>query len=470
MTLESSRDPLIVDWEPNDPDRPLNWTRASKWRNISIVSLITLLTPLASSMIAPAVIPLMHEFHSTNSIIASFVVSIYIVGYAVGPLVLAPLSEMYGRLYLYHVNNVLFVIWTVACALAPNIPAMLIFRLMCGLAGSCSLTIGGGTITDVFVQQERGLAMSLFSMGPILGPIVGPVGGGFLAEAAGWRWIFWLLAIAAGVVTLIAFVFLRETYEPAILEKRARRLRKETGNMAIRSKQTNSKPKAEVFKQALIRPTKMLFMSPIVAIMSIYVALIYSYLYFFFTTLSQVFEEQYHWGSDVVGLSFLGLGVGSIIGVCVFGAISDKILKRLSAGGEMKPEYRLPPLLIGTICIPTGFIWYGWTAEKRVHWIAPIIGTGFVGIGQIATFMPVVTYLIDSFPHQAASVVAANTVLRSLGGAFIPLAGPSLFDALGLGWGNSLLGFIALLMIPITLLTYKYGEKIRTHPRFQVEF
>ena len=270
-------------------------------------------------------------------------------------------------------------------------------------------------------------------------------------------------------MTIVALLLLRETYEPVLLEKRAQKLRKETGNTSIRSRKELPYPKATIFKRALIRPTKLLLKSPIVAIMSIYVALIYSYLYLFFTTLSSVFMEQYHWRQSVTGLAFIGLGVGSMIGNFAFGAVSDRILKRLAAGGEMKPEYRLPPLLIACLLTPIGFLWYGWTVDKKVHYIVPIIGTVFVGLGQIGTFMPVLTYLIDTFPQYAASVIAANTILRSLAGAFLPLAGPPLFSALGLGWGNTLLGCLALLMAPVTLALYKYGERIRTNPKMQVE-
>ncbi|KAH7396290.1 putative MFS multidrug transporter [Pyrenochaeta sp. MPI-SDFR-AT-0127] len=462
----------LVDWTgPDDPDRPINWARSKKWRNVLVVSLITFTTPLASSMIAPAVPLLMEEFKSTNSIIASFIVSIYVVGYAVGPLLLGPLSEIFGRLWLYHINNVLFVIWSMGCALAPNVPGMLMFRLLSGLAGSCALTIGGGTIVDLFVQEDRGRAMALFSFGPILGPIIGPIGGGFLAEAEGWRWVFWLLTIISGGIAIVGFLCLSETYERTILEKRAAKLRKSTGNPNIHSKLALPISTGEIFKRAIIRPFKLLFLSPIVAIMSIYVALVYAYLYFFFTTMSTVFRDQYQWKNEILGLAFTGLGVGSIISVIFFALVSDRLLKHLAekSGGERKPEYRLPPLLISCVTIPIGLIWYGWTAQKRLHWILPLIGTGFVGVGQIATFMPVVTYLIDSFPEYAASVSAANTVLRSLGGAFIPLAGPPLYDALGLGWANSLLGFIAMGMIPVTIGLYKYGERIRTNPKFQVK-
>ncbi len=112
-------------------------------------------------------------------------------------------------------------------------------------------------------------------------------------------------------------------------------------------------------------------------------------------------------------------------------------------GGERKPEYRFPGMIIGGALIPIGLFWYGWSAQARIHYIMPIIGTGFVGAGLLGTFMPVGTYLVDAFTVYAASAMAANTVLRSLMGAFLPLAGPKMYSALGLGWGNSLRKFAA---------------------------
>jgi multidrug resistance protein len=190
-------DPNVVDWDgPNDPEKALNWTDKKKWGNIAIISIVTLLTPLASSMVAPATPLIMRDFHTSDATVASFVVSIYILGYALGPLFLAPLSEVYGRLPIYHICNAQFIIWTIACALSPSIGSLLFFRLMAGIAGSCPLTIGGGSIADLIVQEKRGGAMALFALGPLLGPVIGPVAGGYLAEAAGWSWIFWLIAIA----------------------------------------------------------------------------------------------------------------------------------------------------------------------------------------------------------------------------------------------------------------------------------
>lgn len=191
-------DSNTVYWEAgeHDPARPLNWSNGKKWWNLSFVSLFTFLTPLASSMIAPGMDPIIRDFDSSNQTISAFIVSIYILGYSVGPLLLAPLSEMHGRLAIYHTSNIMYCLWTMACALSPNVGSLLVFRFLAGVAGSCPLTLGAGTITDLIVTEKRGTAIAIFSLGPMLGPCVGPVMGGYLAASAGWRWIFWVLTIA----------------------------------------------------------------------------------------------------------------------------------------------------------------------------------------------------------------------------------------------------------------------------------
>lgn len=284
---------------------------------------------------------------------------------------IAPLSEMYGRMPVYHTCNILFVIWNLACTVAPtnSIGALLVFRLLAGIAGSCPITIFAGSIADVFKQEQRGAAMAICAMGPLIGPVVGPVAGGFLGEAEGWRWVFGVITIAAGATAIGSITFQRETYEPILLARLTEKLKKETNNPNLQSKLDNGLTKAEMLKRALIRPTKMLIKSPIVLSLSIYIAVIYGYLYLLFTTLTPVYEGVYHFGAGPVGLVFLGIGIGSFIGLVSFGIASDRLLKHLTAKsgtGEMKPEYRLPPLLPGCLLIPVGLFWYGWSVEKHV--------------------------------------------------------------------------------------------------------
>jgi len=413
----------------------------------------------------------MATFHISSNILAGLVVSIYILGFAIGPLIIAPMSELYGRYLIYNVCNLTFIIFTVACALSTSIGMLIAFRVLAGMAGAAPLTIGGGTIADIFPLQQRAAAMAIWSLGPLLGPVLGPIAGGFLVEAKGWRWVFWIIAIFAGAFSILFFFVGRETYHPTILARKTARLRKETGNPNLRSKLDSDLPPKEVVIRSIVRPMKMLFFSPIVLLMAIYVAINYGIMYLFFTTMTFVFEGQYHFSSGSVGLSYLGIGIGLMVGMGYVGRASDVYIKRAQAKGAATPENRLElPLTVpGAVLLPIGVFIYGWTTDKHVHWIVPIIGTAFVGLGNLTGMMTIQTYLVDAFTVHAASAIAANTVLRSVFGAFLPLAGLDMFDALGLGWGNSLLGFIALAMIPVPVFFRLRGERIRTNPRFQVQ-
>jgi multidrug resistance protein len=194
---EDTQDANIVDWDgPDDPENPMNWSSLLRWTHIMLVSAVNFLTGLASSMFAPGVPALMKEFHSTNSSLASFVVTIFVLGLAMGPILFAPLSEIYGRLYVQHAGLIGFFIFTIACAVSSNLNMLIGFRLLQGMFGSVPLTNAGAIIADMVRQEVRGFAMAMFTLGVLLGPVVGPVSGGFLSSAMGWRWVFWVVAMA----------------------------------------------------------------------------------------------------------------------------------------------------------------------------------------------------------------------------------------------------------------------------------
>ncbi|KAF8859924.1 MFS general substrate transporter [Acephala macrosclerotiorum] len=467
---EKNEDSNIVNWDGlDDPGMALNWSARKKWTTILILATLTLLTPFASSMFAPSVSMVMQEFHSDNETIGTLVVSIYLLGYAFGPLFIAPLSEMYGRLPVYHGCMTLFILFNVACAKSTNFPMLIVFRVLTGTAGAGPLTLGPGSIADMYRQEERGKIMAIWTLPILLGPTIGPIAGGYLSESLGWRWDFWFLIIT-GAVFMLSLLFLRETSPLILLERRAARLRKSTGNQNLQSALKPHLSPRQNFLTSIIRPTKMLIFSPIILGLSILTAVIYGVVYLLFTTMSSVFEENFNIPTENVGLMYLGMGSGQILGVTIFGFVSDKILRKLSSknGGEMKPEYRLPPLLFGVGMTGAGLVWYGWSAQYASQWIVPILGQVVVGAGVITCFMPVSAYLVDGFTIYAASATAANTVLRSLGGALLPLAGPKMYAALGLGGGSTLLAGIVLACVPLVLGFMKYGERIRTSERWRL--
>ncbi|EEP77969.1 predicted protein [Uncinocarpus reesii 1704] len=241
--------------------------------------------------------------------------------------------------------------------------------------------------------------------------------------------------------------------------------------MDLVSKYDTGESAKSLFKMAILRPSKLLLFSPIVFLMALMITISYGYSYFLFTTYTFVFEKQYGFKPSSVGLAYIGIGIGYVGTQIIAALFSDRYVIRMrksNPDGPPKPEWRLPPLALGAIILPLGYLFYGWTAMYRLHWSIPILGTAFIGAGTLCYFFSIMAYLIDVYTIYSASAISANIVLRSIVAATLPLAGTRLYENLGIGWGTSLLAFIALALAPVPFVLLKYGEKIRTHPRFQV--
>ncbi|KUI53794.1 hypothetical protein VP1G_01139 [Cytospora mali] len=457
---ESIANTSTFGWDgDDDPENPYNWPL---WRinvNSALLALLAFLIPFSSAIMAPSTATILAEFGSENQLLEAFVVSSFVLAMAFGPLIWAPLSEIYGRIPIYHITSTGFLAFTIGCAVAPSLASLIVFRFFAGFFGSCITANGGASFGDMIRLERRAAYMSFFIMGPILGPVAGPIGGGFLATAKGWRWVFWLIAIAGGFNAVMMVIFCRETYAPLILRRKARR-----NNVPLDLVPGSDLTPWAVLKRGIRRPMKLLVRSPLGALLAVYMALIYGFLYLMISSISQVFINTYGFSLDLSGLAYLGLGIGCLSGNLLVSLTSDRYMMRRAArqGGEKKPEYRNFWVPMGAICIPAGFFIYGWTAEYHVHWIVPIIGTFFIGFGFNTVFNSVLLYLIESFTIYAASALAANGVVRNLGGGLLPLAGLTLYGNLGDGWGNSVLGFIQVaLVLPMTVVVVRYGEYLR---------
>lgn len=324
-------------------------------------------------------------------------------------------------------------------------------------------------IADLFPLRERARATALWSMGPLIGPVTGPICGGFIGETVGWRWVFWVLLIVGASLSLGIEILNRETYARVLIKWKLEKLAKELGRDDLRSgyeseeQSRNRLTPGQVVIQGLKRPIILFCKSPIVFLLCLYMSLVYALLYLFFTTIPTVFETQYNFSAGLSGLAYLGIGIGFLVGLLIVGITNDRIVLKMmnSNNGKYEPEMRLPTMIIFAAIAPISFFWYGWTADKHIHWIVPIIGMFPFGLAMMGLFLPIQTYVIDSYQVYAASAVACLTATRSLFAALLPLAGPSMFNALGLGWGNSLLGFLALAFVPIPILFTRYGKVIR---------
>ncbi|KAM5354559.1 hypothetical protein ACJ41O_001206 [Fusarium nematophilum] len=376
--------PTLLDWdEPNDPEHPFNWPRKQRVVHIGLVSFLSLVVNLAATLFAPAAADVVVDFAITDTVVASLIVSIYLLGFALGPLVIAPLSELYGRLWIYHICNTCFLAFTIGCATSNGLGPFLACRFLAGCAGAAPITIGGGTIADLVPVEKRGKAMAAFGLGPLMGPVLGPIIGGFVAGDLGWRWTLWIISIVSGVCTITCFILMKETFAPILLAAKASRLRKETGDLNIIAKGTQHIDPWTLLMRATVRPTKIFLFSPAVLGLSFFNAMVFGLIFLLFTTFPSVFQLQYGFSAGVSGLSYLGLGIGMMSGIVVFSVMSDQIMKRQGENGGMKPENRLQLMIWTGPLIPAGFFWYGWSVEAQTHWIVPILGTALIGVGSL---------------------------------------------------------------------------------------
>lgn len=383
---------------------------------------------------------------------------------------------MYGRQILFFGTYGVLTAFNAGAAGSQNIQTLIILRFFAGAFGSSPLTNAGGVIADMFPASQRGLAMSVFAAAPFMGPTLGPIVGGFLGESEGWRWVEGLMAIFTGVLWIIGSLTIPETYAPVLLQNRAKALSKQTGKV-YRSKIEIDRGKQSLgqsFKIALSRPWILLIKEPIVLLLSIYMAIIYGTLYMMFAAFPIVYQQDRGWSEGVGGLAFLGVAVGMMAAVIYTIPDNNRYLRaeaEAKAKGEIgaAPEARLPPAMIGSICLPIGLFIFAWTNYPSIHFIVSIIFTAPFGFGMVLVFLSIMNYLIDAYTIYAASVLAANSVLRSTFGAIFPLFTTYMYDGLGIHWASSIPAFFALACVPFPFLFYHYGSTIRKKCKFARE-
>ncbi|KZT09238.1 MFS general substrate transporter [Laetiporus sulphureus 93-53] len=444
---------------PNIPPEldPHNWTKRRKWVNVGLVAAQAIVTPVCSTLLAVGALQVDEEMHVTSSYVSALPVALFVLGMGLGPLFLAPLSEIFGRKIIYITFFGIFALLNVGCALVHDIASLVILRFLTGLVGSAGSALGGGTIGDMFTREERGGAQAIYGFGPTFGPAIGGLIGGYIADRAGWRWQMWAIAITAGVTTMFSFFFLRETYAPYIL---------------ARTQGKRYAPTTIGFYHSITRPIRMLLFAPIVTTMALYMALIYGILYLHIVTIPLLFGPTplyglftYRWHDGNEGLAYLGAGSGCYISIFFCIVTLNRSYRWLCKKYDtQKPEFRMPAMQLGMLLVPGGLFMYGWAAQAQVYFLVPLIGACIFASGMMLTYVCIQTYLVDAFPQYAASAIAAIIVLRCIFGTILSIFGAKLYESLGYGWGMSLLAFISIAALPIPFLFWTFGERLRAHP------
>ncbi|KXG51270.1 Major facilitator superfamily domain, general substrate transporter [Penicillium griseofulvum] len=450
----------FVTFTIDDPEHPYNWSRVYRWYITLVASSLVVCVAFGSSIVTGG-LGLIEEQYNVSLEVAILTCSIMVCGFAVGPLLWSPLSEIIGRRPVYIISLGLYVIFNIPCALAPNIGCLLACRFLCGVFSSSGLSLAGGTIADIWSIEERGMAIAYFAAAPYCGPVLGPIVTGWINVGSGrLDLFFWVnLAFAGAIMVMIGLV--PETYAPVILKRRAAKLRKETGNPNIITEQEKTKLTfQEIARTSLIRPITMIMTEPVLDLMCMYIVLIYAMLYAFFFAYPVIFTKLHGYNDGQIGLMFIPILIGAGFALVVTPVIEGKFRKICSLRSPT-PEDRLHAALLGAPFIPIAFFILGATSYKHIIWVGPASSGIAFGFGMVLCYYAVNNYIIDSYQKYAASALAAKVFLRSGGGAAFPLFTTQMYDRLGLQWASWLLAFIGVAMVLIPYVFYWFGGKLR---------
>lgn len=466
----------LLDWDgPDDSDNPHNWSKLKKWFITFTVAIVCLCVSLGSSLYVSGVEEISAKF-SVSQELAISGLTFYLLGLALGPVLMAPLSEIIGRRLIYISTFPISMLFTMGIGLAKNIRTILILRFFCGYVASPALSIAGGTMTDIWGNSpaDMSIAVALFCVAPFLGPVIGPIVGGFAAEHKGWEWTMWVSLMFSGAI-LPFLLICPETFKPVILKNRAIK----RGIKVHRPPLSMAYVKTLLFMTS-IKPIEMLVTEPIVSLLSLYIAFIFAVLFGFFEAFPIIFRGVYKMDLGVSGLPFIAVGLGLIFGVVFYIILDLTVFFKKNPDGTRgnfddegkiiwdPPESKLLVGKVGAVCLPIALFWMGWTGRTgSVHWMAPTAAGFPFGFGLILVFFAVVMYFSMSFPPiNVASALAANNLLRYLLASVFPLFTVQMYQRLNIGWASSLFAFIALAMVPLPFVFGIWGPSFRARSNF----
>ncbi|XXZ98132.1 Major facilitator superfamily multidrug transporter nag3 [Meyerozyma guilliermondii] len=461
----------IVEFVEDDKQNPKNFGTGRKWMITVVLGIICFVVALGSAIVTGDLEGPAATFGVSEEVIILASVTMFVLGFGFGPCIFAPLSEEVGRKPIYSVTLFLGVIFIIPCGLAQNIATLLVCRLIDGLAFSAPMTLIGGSLADIWKDSERGKAMAIFSAAPFLGPVMGPIFGGLLGDfAPTWRWIYWCFLIVAAVFYVVLLILVPETHANTLLKRRAKKLRKQTGDEKYRAIcELKIRTLQQVAKDSLLRPF-VLLSELIVFLITLYMSVIYGLLYMFFFAYPIVYMEGKGWSASKTGIMFIPIGVGVLAATAVAPLVNKDYNKRAQKyrdRGEIPPaELRLIPMMIACWFIPASLFSFAWSSYPSVSWAGPCFSGFGAGIGFCTLYNPANNYIVDSYQHYAASALAAKTFVRSIWGACVPLFTIQMYHRLGYEWATSLMAFISLACCLIPYLFFYYGARIRKFSRY----
>ena len=465
-----------------------------------LLALMTTAVTFASSVWSAAIATTSKEFNVSETV-SLLGVSLYVLGFAVGPIVWGTFAVLPQLRYTLSICSRVvalradLTVWSlkVPCRNSKDVgyhssrpssrgqsskypsdwstilPALLVCRLLAGCFGASPQVLVSATYADFWEPAERGVATAVYSAAVYVGPTLGPIFGALLTESSlGWHWTGWVSLILGVVVGIPAFLFVPETYGPTLRQRADKKSKLTQDSSALTEQNVKQAPTfAEFVHKYMFKPAIMFCVEPMLTVMALYIAIVYGILYLTFFAFPYSFVQGRGWDPGTGTLPFLSILTSVVVSAFGVALYSKRYYRpRLLARGSVLPEDRLPLVMLGSIILPIGLLFFAWTSSRKISPVPQIVAGFFIGSGIMLIFTNSVAFLVDIYLQSAASAMAASTIVRSLVAAGFPLAAPHMYKSLGTAWATSVLGFLCVLAIPAPFLFYKYGRKLRQMSRF----
>ncbi|KAH8832878.1 MFS polyamine transporter [Flagelloscypha sp. PMI_526] len=458
-------DVLYVEFEPSDPRNPANFSTKKKYAMAITACSMTAAAALAASAF-PVGIPSMMRDLGCSKMMSLVALTSYNLGFAITPLITASFSEEFGRNPLYLGSQLGFMLMFLMIAKSRNIETVIVARFLQGAFGSTGSTMVGGTLADIFPPHERGIPMTIFSVACFVGTSIGPAVGGYLEmdQRFGWKWIQWVQMMIAAVQLVIIPVVMTETRVGVLLTRKAKKLRKETGDIRYRARIEDERTslKTLIFISCT-RPIYLLFREPVVASFSLWIGFLWGIFFVFIESVTTTFTQLHGFDTGQAGLVFLTMTIGALFGVC-----SNFIQEFLYKKNVVKrgPEARLYLACFAGVLFPASMFIYAWCSFPWVHWIAQAIALVMFIWAAFIMYLAVFSYLADCYGIFASSALAGQSLCRNLAAVAFPLFTDQMFSALNIKWACTMFACLAVLMAPIPFGLFLYGPTLRRRSKF----
>lgn len=476
---------FVVGWQgADDAQHPRNWPVGRRVSCTLQISLIAAAVGAASGIDA-TVLPQAARSLGVGEVAESMATGLYLVGMGVGSLVAGPFSETFGRNAVYVGSVAVFMVWVLAAGLAPTLPAQVVFRFLAGCAASTPLVCSGGSVSDMWNSVDKTWAFPLYAIAAFGGPMLGAVMGAYIGPSplVSWRWTEWTMLILSGVVVVLVFLIMPETYPPLLLRWKAKHLRRITGDDRFRSE--HEIIKATLFSRLRVSMTRpfLMFTEPIILAMTLYLSVVYIVLFTFLVGWPDIFEVTYDISQGLANIIFLAMAIGlqfNFLLVPLVYRLTMKEIKKFEASAgpspgrdpgqiTFNPEIRLYYAMFGpAVCIPVSLFWMGWTASPDVSIWSPILAAALFGFGVTGVFISAYMYVIDSYEIYSASALTFTALVRYVVAGGMTVVGIPFYDNMGVHYTLTILACISCVLVAVPYSLYKWGHLLRKRSKYAV--